>query len=852
MAMKASFGYPAGRTGQKGVSMNRRQNHMDHPGRNNRRKIRKHGGLGRRLTAVLLLIVMLCPVYGEGAHPGATAQALKEDYIILYDSAELPLQMETKLMEANVYRNENVSTVYAESLGMALVELSETEASALEKANGIVIVEKDKTMYASQETSPDSPDWDQELSPILEPSYTEFDIDESLNTSAEEFSSNPYEYQIPPAITDGSGVEVLPWNVEMVAGDPRTRTYRGAGVKVAVIDSGIDNHDDLDTAGWVDFSDTVYGFKPTDNSGHGSAAAGVIYARVSGFGMIGIASDADVYSVKVLDKDNKAMVSSVIQAIEWCIQNDMDIINMSFGMDESSAALKYAIDRAEEAGILMIAAAGNTGGALQYPAAYENVVAVGAVDESAQPADFSARGSALDLTAPGVDVQSTGFMGSYTITSGTSAAAAHVTGVAAVLKGLDPTKSNESITNLMKASAYKPGFSGRNDQYGYGIVSLENALAMYAAQEPGMNISLGAADLPASVRTYEIQGDYSAENEFVTGSWPVSSYNRFQKGHSWLVNQVPDTYFGSSSTSLTAKKQNKSIAAQAAVYTDTLDYMEAGGLGNSNRVIASGAPTDAAVSSTVFKSLSPYHAKAEANGSGYALTTVINSHLKFLYELARRRLVLESNFDMNPSNYGDGAYYGISIDGPTKRRIIYDLVNDLYPAMCDHFGTTVMNSRTSKGWMIMGVCLHLTGDIFAHRAEIIKGMAFSGNNSAMVYSSIVMGLTAGASKIQGDHIADQYGLYNKLNAGPIPAIRLKDYLFDDSESKTIIIEGTNFSVDAAQAYEDNPYFFSYRYEATIDATESTLMDMWDDTGNNTSYTFYYDNINVPLVDWSIN
>ena len=850
--MKASFGYPAGRTGQKGVSMNRRQNHMDHPGRNNRRKIRKHGGLGRRLTAVLLLIVMLCPVYGEGAHPGATAQALKEDYIILYDSAELPLQMETKLMEANVYRNENVSTVYAESLGMALVELSETEASALEKANGIVIVEKDKTMYASQETSPDSPDWDQELSPILEPSYTEFDIDESLNTSAEEFSSNPYEYQIPPAITDGSGVEVLPWNVEMVAGDPRTRTYRGAGVKVAVIDSGIDNHDDLDTAGWVDFSDTVYGFKPTDNSGHGSAAAGVIYARVSGFGMIGIASDADVYSVKVLDKDNKAMVSSVIQAIEWCIQNDMDIINMSFGMDESSAALKYAIDRAEEAGILMIAAAGNTGGALQYPAAYENVVAVGAVDESAQPADFSARGSALDLTAPGVDVQSTGFMGSYTITSGTSAAAAHVTGVAAVLKGLDPTKSNESITNLMKASAYKPGFSGRNDQYGYGIVSLENALAMYAAQEPGMNISLGAADLPASVRTYEIQGDYSAENEFVTGSWPVSSYNRFQKGHSWLVNQVPDTYFGSSSTSLTAKKQNKSIAAQAAVYTDTLDYMEAGGLGNSNRVIASGAPTDAAVSSTVFKSLSPYHAKAEANGSGYALTTVINSHLKFLYELARRRLVLESNFDMNPSNYGDGAYYGISIDGPTKRRIIYDLVNDLYPAMCDHFGTTVMNSRTSKGWMIMGVCLHLTGDIFAHRAEIIKGMAFSGNNSAMVYSSIVMGLTAGASKIQGDHIADQYGLYNKLNAGPIPAIRLKDYLFDDSESKTIIIEGTNFSVDAAQAYEDNPYFFSYRYEATIDATESTLMDMWDDTGNNTSYTFYYDNINVPLVDWSIN
>ena len=456
----------------------------------------------------------------------------------------------------------------------------------------------------------------------------------------------------------------------------------------------------------------------------------------------------------------------------------------------------------------------------------------------------------MDMVAPGVDVQSTGFMGSYTITSGTSVAAAHVTGVAAVLKGLDPTKSNESITNLMKASAYKPGFSGRNDQYGYGIVSLENALAMYAAQEPGMNISLGAADLPASVRTYEIQGDYSAENEFVTGSWPVSSYNRFQKGHSWLVNQVPDTYFGSSSTSLTAKKQNKSIAAQAAVYTDTLDYMEAGALGNSNRVIASGAPTNAAVSSTVFKSLSPYHAKAEANGSGYALTTVINSHLKFLYELARRRLVLGSNFDMNPSNYGDGAYYGISIDGPTKRRIIYDLVNDLYPAMCDHFGTAVMNSRTSKGWMIMGVCLHLTGDVFAHRASIRKSMVFWGNSDTATYTSMDLGTSMSNSHVLGVHIRNSTGLYNKLNTGPIPAIRLKDYLF--TGNTTIEIEGTNFTATPAQAYEDNPYFFSYRYDATIEATESTLMDMWDDTGNNTTYTFYYDNTNVPLVDWSVN
>ncbi len=437
-----------------------------------------------------------------------------EDYIIMYDHAAFPDEVKEELNTRQVKRNKKVSSHYAEFLGMLLVKLSETEAAALEHVEGVRSIEKDMPMYGSQETSPDSPDWDQELYPILEPSYTEFNIAEIMNTPAEEFSSNPYEYHIPPAITDGSGTEVLPWNVEMVAGDPRTRTYRGAGVKVAVIDSGIDNHDDLDTAGWVDFSDTVYGFKPTDNCGHGSAVAGVIYARVSGFGIVGIASDADVYSVKVLDEDNRAMVSSVIQAIEWCIQNDMDIINMSFGMNESSAALKYAIDRAEETGILMIAAAGNSGGALQYPAAYENVIGVGAVDESAQPAQFTCAGDGLDFTAPGVNVHTTTFLGAYYVSSGTSYSAAHVTGVATVLKGIDTSRSNEFIIELMRDSAYKPGFEEWDEQYGYGIVSLERALALYAERVPQLGLPYTSDDAPDTVPVYEINGEFTEENGF--------------------------------------------------------------------------------------------------------------------------------------------------------------------------------------------------------------------------------------------------------------------------------------------------------------------------------------------------
>ena len=165
-------------------------------------------------------------------------------------------------------------------------------------------------------------------------------------------------------------------------------------------------------------------------------------------------------------------------------------------------------------------------------------------------------------------------------------------------------------------------------------------------------------------------------------------------------------------------------------------------------------------------------------------------------------------------------------------------------------GENKMSNLVSKGWMIMGVCLHLTGDIFAHRARITKNMAFSGNTIESTYETMVLAASASESRILGDHIADKQGLYDKLDDGPIPAIRLKDYLF--TGERNIVINGTVFEVNDAQAYEDNTFFYGLRYDATIEATESTLMDMWDDTGNNTSYTFYYDNINVPLVDWSIN
>ena len=164
-----------------------------------------------------------------------------------------------------------------------------------------------------------------------------------------------------------------------------------------------------------------------------------------------------------------------------------------------------------------------------------------------------------------------------------------------------------------------------------------------------------------------------------------------------------------------------------------------------------------------------------------------------------------------------------------------------------------MHTTESQGWMIAGVYLHLLGDIFAHRAKIIKSMAFSENSVNSTYDEMTMVPGASGSRIDEEHIpgSKRQALYDKLTAtGGIPAIRLKDYLFGKDDEQSILYNGTYLSVSAAQAYEDNPFFYSHRYEASEDATEESLEDMWLDTGQTTTFSFEdYEDSRVPLVDW---
>ena len=195
-----------------------------------------------------------------------------------------------------------------------------------------------------------------------------------------------------------------------------------------------------------------------DVSGHGTSVASVIAAKQNDIGITGINPNAELYSVKILDDQKKASLSGIIEGIYWCIDHDIDIINMSFGTSVKSEILEQVIKEADKAGILMIAAAGNKGerageSTVEYPAAFAEVIAVGASTPQGEVSDMSSVGKEVELMAPGESVPATGYFDEVIKTDGTSMAAPHVAGVASILWAKDRSKSSAYIRALLNASA---------------------------------------------------------------------------------------------------------------------------------------------------------------------------------------------------------------------------------------------------------------------------------------------------------------------------------------------------------------------------------------------------------------
>ncbi|MGG3254764.1 S8 family serine peptidase, partial [Brevibacillus parabrevis] len=283
------------------------------------------------------------------------------------------------------------------------------------------------------------------------------------------------ETELAEASLSPSQSQQVPWGVEHIgAAAAHSQQYKGQRIKIGVLDTGISAHPDLEIKGGVSYIEGEDDFG--DQHGHGTAVAGVIAARDNDFGIVGVAPEAELYAIKVLDKKGHGTYSSMIQGIEWAIQNRMNILSISAGGYVNSRALHDQIKRANEHGILVIATAGNRGLGEEtelFPAQYAETISVGAVDREDQRADFSSVGKELDLMAPGVDIRSTAPGGDFQTRSGTSLAAPHVAGAAAVIWSAKGNISSTELRDLLTKSATP---LGESRFYGKGLVHLEKAL----------------------------------------------------------------------------------------------------------------------------------------------------------------------------------------------------------------------------------------------------------------------------------------------------------------------------------------------------------------------------------------
>ncbi|WP_368505408.1 S8 family peptidase [Alkalihalophilus sp. As8PL] len=272
--------------------------------------------------------------------------------------------------------------------------------------------------------------------------------------------------------------QTTPWGIPRVQGTAaQDAGFTGNGVKVAILDTGIDrNHPDLSAnvkGGHSVFTDSANSDPFFDGDGHGTHVAGTVAAVNNDIGVIGVASEASLYAVKVLNNSGSGSYAGIAEGIEWAINNDIDIINMSLGGSQSSAILKEFSDLAYAEGVLVVAAAGNSGtrsgknDTVGYPAKYDSVIAVAATDQNNQRATFSSTGPAVEISAPGVGILSTTPNNNYASFNGTSMASPHVAGVAAQVWQAKPHLSNVELRNLLNDTAVNLGTS---TQYGNGLV----------------------------------------------------------------------------------------------------------------------------------------------------------------------------------------------------------------------------------------------------------------------------------------------------------------------------------------------------------------------------------------------
>jgi len=281
------------------------------------------------------------------------------------------------------------------------------------------------------------------------------------------------------------------WGLEKIDAVNAWKLSKGDGVIIALVDTGVDlNHPDLSgkiVPGYDYVSSDSY---PQDDNGHGTHVAGIAAASTNNqIGVAGLGWNAPIMPVKVLNSSGAGLTSWIANGIIGAANHGAKIINLSLGGDQYSDLLQSAVNYATGLGALVIAAAGNCGDPSTYrsngcssfnptiyPAANQNVLAVGATDSNDNRGIFSSYGSFVDVSAPGVNIYSTILNDTYAYASGTSMAAPFVSGLAALVWAENPSLTSYQVGNIIVGTADDLGPAGRDDYFGYGRINAAKAV----------------------------------------------------------------------------------------------------------------------------------------------------------------------------------------------------------------------------------------------------------------------------------------------------------------------------------------------------------------------------------------
>ncbi|WP_394921521.1 S8 family peptidase [uncultured Robinsoniella sp.] len=517
---------------------------------------------GKKVVSSCLVFAMMCQMVGSNNMMIAKAENETDtkSYIVMADSSkefnDVTSRAEYSISEEDPELSDN---------NMAVMELSPEEAEIMQQNDGL-IVEEDIIISAN------SLDGDLEEEIITEGTEAETVLTESEeesqpvtkeienNESADSIETNKSDTEFTESTQDltqeetenqsetedfqsaqkrafiekimeeesniPSGEAEADWNIQAVNADGLNTNARSTQkVKVAILDSGVDIISGIELADWTNMVEEEDYVLPVyqDLTGHGTGIASIICANGEG-GIKGVNPNVDLYSVKVLDGENKAPLSRIIKGIYWCIDHDVNIINMSFGTSTYSNAMKKAVEDAYDAGILMVGASGNNAAKVEYPAAFKEVMAVAATNPEAEISAFSNTGKELDVAAPGEKIQTASFFGGSVVTHGTSIAVPHVVGVASLLWEKDLSKSHEFIRQLIDATS--KNISNFDE---CGLIDADYAMSMYKIFSENFNNSSIEVDdiVPENKDTPDTFEELIDNEAFVEGRWTMKVHGEF-------------------------------------------------------------------------------------------------------------------------------------------------------------------------------------------------------------------------------------------------------------------------------------------------------------------------------------